>query len=138
MKFQTAYSKKADPQTKDFPPTLAKQALEDEANINKIVNKHTNRQVLADLDKLEKVYGQVTSGSLMEAYQMIDAASAAFYEVPSEIRKRFGQDAGKFIDFATDPANIDQMRKWGLAPQEVPEPSPDPAPAPDPVPGPTQ
>jgi len=113
--FQTAYGEKVRPQTSIKEKSLTKQSLADEANINKIVKRHLKTGTLADLNKVEGIYGEITAQSLMEAHQQIEAANNAFMEIPSEIRKQFDNDAGKFIDFATNPENLEQMQQWGLA-----------------------
>lgn len=113
--FQTAYSHQKHIGTINDLPSKTKQSLLDDADINKIVKRHMATETLQELDKLEKVYGQITSTNLMDAYRQIDDAQAAFNDIPSGIRKKFDQDAGAFIDYATDPKNIDQMVKWGLA-----------------------
>lgn len=95
--------------------SLTKQSEFDQADINQIIKRHMNPTMLADLNKLEQIYGEITSTDLLEAHQKLEDAEEAFMEIPSEIRRKFNQDAGEFIDFATDPENIDQMREWGLA-----------------------
>ena len=42
-------------------------------------------------------------------------ADKAFMQMPAKIREQFGNDAGRFVDFTSDPKNIDQCREWGLA-----------------------
>lgn len=49
------------------------------------------------------------------AMQMMVDAERSFMTLPATVRKRFGNDAASFVEFATDPSNIDQMREWGLA-----------------------
>jgi len=129
MKFQSAYSEKVNPVTKDFEKSKAKQSELANADINKIVKRHTQEELVADLNKLEGAYGQVTSENLMDAYKKIEAAEQAFMEVPSDIRKKFNQDAGAFIDFATNPDNLQQMAEWGLGRVPVPEDPPQVPPA---------
>ena len=101
-------------------PTMTKQNLKNEMDVNNIIKKYNKTGVLPDLHKLEAMYGEITSMDLQEAMNMHIAAEKAFMEVPSEIRKQFGNDAGAFIDYATDEANITQMREWGLAQPEPP------------------
>lgn len=102
--------------------SLTKQSEFEQADINSIIKRHLNPTILADLNKLEQVYGEITSNDLLEAHQKLTDAHEAFMEIPSDIRRHFNQDAGQFIDFATNPDNIDQMREWGLAKPKEPEP----------------
>ena len=55
---------------------------------------------------------------------MVIAARESFMELPSAIRKRFDHDAGKFLEFVTNPDNADDLVEMGLA--RAPEPPPDP------------
>lgn len=64
---------------------------------------------------IEAKYGEFTAYDLREAIEKVDSATELFMEVPSEIRGKFENDAGAFIDYATNPMNIDQLRDWGLA-----------------------
>lgn len=60
---------------------------------------------------------------------LIDADNV-FMELPANIRRQFDNDPQKFVDFCEDPANIDELRKLGLAPAPevvVEEPSEPPA-----------
>jgi len=75
------------------------------------------------------------------AMDAIIAAEKSFMAMPSAVRSRFGNDPAEFVSFCSNPENLDEMRKWGLAvppkakadPIEVRvmnEPAPAPAPAP--------
>lgn len=132
MQFQTAYSKKKRYTTIFKDKSLTKQSQFGEADINSIIKRHLNPTMLADLNKLEQVYGEITSQDLLTAHQKLDAAQEAFMEIPSEIRRQFNQDPGQFIDYATNPDNIEQMREWGLAHKENNQSEPEPEPTPDP------
>lgn len=49
------------------------------------------------------------------ALNMVLSADAAFAELPSAVRERFVNDPARFVAFASDPANLDECRKLGLA-----------------------
>lgn len=49
------------------------------------------------------------------AMNAIRAAELAFMQLPAAVRLEFENDLGRFVEFAEDPENIDQMRAWGLA-----------------------
>lgn len=110
--------------TMNKEPTMTKQALVENADINKIIKKHGISHVLTNMTNLEVLYGEITSHDLQEAMQMNIDAEKAFMEVPADIRKKFGNDAGAFIDYATNAENLEQMRDWGLAPPPPKEPEP--------------
>lgn len=74
------------------------------------------------------------------AMDMLRAAQESFDAMSSETRARFANDPARFVAFCSDPANLPEMRKMGLA---IPEPPatipPEPMPVrivnPDPAPG---
>lgn len=51
-----------------------------------------------------------------DCLEAVRAADSSFSSLPAEVRARFENDPARFVDFATDPKNLDQMRSWGLAP----------------------
>ncbi len=128
MKFESAYGKRVRSGTINNEPSKTKQSEFDKADINSIVKRHMNSGTLADLTKLEGVYGEITELDLMAAHKKIFAAQDAFMQVPSMIRKQFDNSPGKFIDFATNPINKDQMILWGLAKKDVVAPVKAPVP----------
>jgi len=50
------------------------------------------------------------------AYELVQDAERAFMEYPASFRAKFENDPIAFADWATDPANIGELRELGLAP----------------------
>lgn len=102
--------------------TRTQQQFAEEVDINTIVKRFgltgqlpQNLHVPMTGDFTEVHDYQTSLNMLMEA-------DNAFMQMPADIREQFGNDAGRFVDFASDPKNIDQCRKWGLAkPETVPD-----------------
>lgn len=118
-------------------PSMTKQALAEDLDVNNIIKRHDSTGVLAKATAFEGIYGDFDELDLREAIEKVNKANELFLQVPSNVRGIFENDAGAFIDYATDPANVKQMREWGLAnPEPPPVPDPAPAPAPDPDPAP--
>ena len=46
---------------------------------------------------------------------VIRAAEEAFAAMPAEVRDRFQNDPGRFLEFANDASNYDEALKMGLA-----------------------
>lgn len=67
--------------------------------------------------------------SYHEALELVSDAQEAFDELPSDIRRRFENDPGQYFDFVTNPENIPEMIKMGLA-QDPDAPSSEVIPAP--------
>lgn len=49
------------------------------------------------------------------AMDAILQAEKSFMAMPAEVRSRFGNDPQEFVEFCSNPENVDEMRKWGLA-----------------------
>lgn len=109
-------------------PSMTKQSMAKDLDVNNIIKRYNKTGVLPNAHKFEAIYGEFDSFDLRTAIEKVENAQKVFMEVPSEIRGKFNNDAGAFIDFATNAANLQQMRKWGLAP--TPEPVKEPAPEP--------
>jgi len=101
-------------------PSRTKQAFRDECDINLIMKRFKK---VMDGDFLERFNGFVGGqfGDFSEvtdyrsAIEQIREARGVFDALPSIVRKRFGNDPAEFLDFCHNPANLDEMRKLGLA-----------------------
>lgn len=73
----------------------------------------------------QPTYGDFVGVSdYQSALAVIESADESFYAMPADVRARFGNDPAQFVDFCSDPANLSEMRKLGLAVPETPEPLP--------------
>lgn len=115
MEFASAYSKKARVQTVNKGKSMTKQSFKDEVNINKIIKKYNKTQILQMAENFEGQYGEFDSKDFADAMNVVAKANTLFEQVPSEIRAKFRNDPGAFIDYATDEKNRDQLVSWGLA-----------------------
>jgi len=115
-------------------PSLTRQEFAEEADINSIMAKYQKTGLVPGTDR-QPMYGDFADlPSYMEAQEIILRADAAFSALPAEVRRRFDNDPAEFVEFASDPKNIDQMRVWGLAePLDEPE-APESPPAAPPAP----
>lgn len=98
------------------------QSQKDEADINTIVR---NFGVTGQLPQGVRVpeYGDFETEvtDYASAVAAIKAADASFMAMPAEVRARFENDPQQFLEFCSDRANLEEMRKLGLA---VPPPEP--------------
>ncbi|AXH77115.1 MAG: internal scaffolding protein [Microviridae sp.] len=62
------------------------------------------------------------------ALDILERARESFNSLPASTRSKFSNDPGQFMDFCSDPKNIDEMRKMGLAVPKAAEPPPAPPP----------
>ena len=99
-----------------------KQAHKAECDMNNIIRKHDKTGLVTHVNTATQQYGDFTE---VNEYQvnlnMIMEAREAFAELPSEVRKRFGNDPGQFFEYATNPDNLDGMIDLGLAIAPTPD-----------------
>lgn len=91
------------------------QSQKDEADINTIVR---NFGITGRVPENLRVpsYGDFEFvGDYRTAIEAVREAEASFMRVPAETRLRFQNDPQKFLEFCSDPRNLDEMRSLGLA-----------------------
>lgn len=100
-------------------------------NINKIVER-AKRGIPPRIQSRQGLYGDFTSG--LDYHTMCNRildAQLDFMSLPAKTRERFANDAGKLIEFISDPGNEAEARELGLLPDKaVPEVPPEPAASP--------
>lgn len=113
-----------------------KSEFKEECDINRVMARFQNTGIVEHVAKRPPRFGNAIGlPDFHQAQQIVVEAREAFAALPAEVRKRFQNDPGSFADFATDPANLEDLRKWGLAhPLETAEPA-EPAEAPGGAPG---
>lgn len=105
-----------------------RQEFADECDINILLDRYEKTGVLNHYNQLPAQYLDVSDlPDLAEAINIVDQAAAAFMTLPARVRAEFENDPVKFANFGADPANIEKMREWGLAPPapKAPEKAPD-------------
>lgn len=125
----STYASKADmkkagahPVTINNEPSMTKQSFKDELDVNNIIKKYTVPELKQMAEDFEGIYGDFDEIDYQTALTKISHANDVFMNVPVKIRQQFGNDPGKFIDYATDPSNIESLREMGLAHPEPPKP----------------
>lgn len=124
-----------DPATK-----RTKEAFKEDCDINRIMRKYAVSGVIDHLAKNVPTYGDFTTAhDYQSARNQLITAEAEFGALPSNIRKRFENDPGQFLDFMSDPENTEEAIDLGLAEARRPtDPLPKaqpPADPPSPKPG---
>lgn len=121
-------------------PTMTRQEFAEECDINVLMQRYQNHDIGAIMRAAgEPVYYDLTTvpDDLMGYMKLMGDAENAFMTLPAQVRREFDNDPVKFVDYAGDPGNLDQMRTWGLAPPAPVEPAPVPPPS-SPAPEPTK
>lgn len=105
-----------------------KQSHKDECDINKILKKADKTGLITHVASSTARYGDFTAvNEYQESLNTVIQAQDMFDALPSDIRKRFANDPGAFFEFATNPANKDDLVKLGLAKSDYVAPvDPDP------------
>lgn len=97
-------------------PSLTRQEFADECDINVIMARYEKTGMLPVNASAPRYMDlTVVPGDLQTAMNYMSDAQEAFMQLPAKIRREFDNDATAFVEFATDPNNLDQMRDWGLA-----------------------
>jgi len=95
--------------------SLAKQSFAEEVDINTIVRRFNLTGELPHDVRVPEYADFEGSFDYHSALNAIAAAHESFDAMPAAVRARFQNDAGAFVDFCNDPANIEDMIKMGLA-----------------------
>jgi phage internal scaffolding protein len=137
--FNSAYSSRKRVSLDTGKESMTQQNFKKECDINNIMRKYQKTGLVDHVAKYQGDYSDVSNvPTYHEALGIIQSAHTAFDSLPSNIRKKFENDPGKFLAFVDDPANVDEMREMGLlnpvqveqapaaAPPVVDPPAPEP------------
>lgn len=126
--FRTAYNPKLegddtrtyflDEEGKPLPgcEVVTEQSHKKFCDVNHILTQYDKTGLLVHMNRATAHYGDFTQvNEYRESLELVMAAQEAFAELPSGVRKRFENDPGQFMEFITNPANIDEARDMGLA-----------------------
>ncbi len=104
--------------------SLTKQSFRDETEINNILAKYAKTGLVDHVNKFGSAqYGDMPNqADFHEAMNLVTSAQAMFAELPAELRKDFGNDPAKFLEFVSDPESHDEMVEMGLIPTPAPAP----------------
>lgn len=102
---------------------MTQQQFKDECDINEIVRRFGLGHKMPESVRIPQ-YGDFTQiDDYHSACNAIAEAGEAFDALPSDLRKRFQNDPGQFVDFCLNEGNRDELVKLGLvvpkAPPEV-------------------
>ncbi len=107
-------------------PSRTVQSSKDECDINTIMQRYKQVGLIEHVNTAKAHYGDFTEvNEFQEALNLVNTANEDFMKLPADIRSLFDNDAGKFLEFATNPKNIDEMVELGLAkkPKAVTQPA---------------
>lgn len=124
MEFVTAYGPKKVVEFATEGESLTKQSMKDDADINFIIKQFDKTGVINHRNQYEGDYGDYSEAvTFDEAMRIVADANSMFETVPAKIRKQFGNDPGRFVEFVNNPENREELVKMGLAVDRPPAPS---------------
>lgn len=115
------------------PPSRTKQEFKAECDINNII------KTFKQTGMVRHVSAQAQKGAYMDLPEPTDfqdsmntviAAQNAFSTLPSKVRERFANDPNRFLQFMSDPDNLDEAVTLGLVTKRPPPNASDPELAP--------
>lgn len=135
-KFRTQYDDYTDKHAAVFAAEigedegLVQQHMRDDCDVNVIMRRYQQTGELTHITAMAGEYGDYSEVlDYQGGLEQIRLAEELFMELPSSVRDRFKNNPGEFIDFATNPENLSELRDMGLAPP-VPVPAAASAPSP--------
>lgn len=95
--------------------SVTKQSFAEEVDINTIVRRfNLTGEMPSDIRAPQ--YGDFSGISdFHAALNAVAQAREEFDRIPAEVRAKFHNDPGEFVDFCVDPVNLPELRKLGLA-----------------------
>lgn len=116
MNFRKNYEAQQKSQLICKEQTRTKQSFQAECDINNILKRYEKTGQLPDLIKQDPRYGDFADlPSYQEALHLVEMAQTQFAALPVQVRDRFGNDPQKFLAFAENGLNGEEMVKMGLA-----------------------
>lgn len=102
---------------------MTRQEFKDECDINVLMAGYF-KTGLSFNDKPMEFLDVSDVPDLMSSISYMERAESAFMTLTAQVRREFDNDAVKFVEYASNPANVERMREWGLAAPKAPEPPP--------------
>ena len=90
------------------------QAHADKCDINHILRDYHKTGLIKHAAQHQGTYDDVTAVDFQNAMFLVTNAQKMFDSLPANIRTRFGNDPGSFLDFVQNPDNTDEMAKLGI------------------------
>lgn len=105
--------------------SLTRQEFADDCDINTLMDRYEKTGTINHFNNGVPQYLDVTElPDLQGSLEILAEAQSAFMRLPAVTRREFDNDPTKFVDFASNPDNLDKMREWGLAAPAPTEPPP--------------
>ena len=87
------------------------QSFKDETDINRIIAKAQKTGTISHMAQHQAEYASFDTFDFLDAQLRIARGREIFDELPSEVRREFGNDPGAFFTFVNDPQNKDKLEE---------------------------
>ncbi|QXP08288.1 MAG: internal scaffolding protein [Arizlama microvirus] len=99
---------------------VTKQSDLKDTDINAIMKRFERTGQLPDMIVKTPRYGDFSEvPTYQEALEIVNLANDQFANLDVSIRNRFDNDPAKFLNFATDSKNVDELERFGLLKPEA-------------------
>lgn len=96
--------------------SLTHQEFKDESDINTIIDRFgIGENPIEALKWVTDVDIANAPDNYMDVMNQLNEARDQFMTLPAKLRAQFDHDPGQFVSFVSDPKNIDEMVRLGLA-----------------------
>lgn len=100
-------------------PSRTRQDFAKDCDINVLMAHYEKNAVMPPINGKEPSYFDASGvPDFREALDIAREASEAFMRVPAAVRKELDNDVHRFVEYCNDPANKEQLQKWGLVEPE--------------------
>ena len=101
--------------------SLTQQHFQEECDIINIIKRHDRNGIIEHVHRGQARYGDFSEVTdYREALDLVKNAQEEFMTIPSDIRKQFDNNPGKFYEFVSNPDNRDELIKMGFI-EQAPE-----------------
>ena len=113
--FRSAYDPHKKYVFKTVGESLTQQHYKEECEVINIIKKHDRNGIIEHVQRGKARYGDFSEvADYREALDLVRDAQAEFMNIPSEIRKKFDNDPGKFYEFVSNPENKEELKEMGF------------------------
>jgi len=118
--FRTAYEPHKKYVFKTTGESLTQQHFKEECDVINIIKRHDRNGIIEHVQRGQARYGDFSEvADYREALDLVRDAQDEFMTIPSDIRKKFDNDPGKFYEFVSNPDNKEELKTMGFI--ETPE-----------------
>jgi phage internal scaffolding protein len=95
--------------------SLTQQHFQEECDILNIIKRHDRNGIIEHVQRGQARYGDFSEiADYREALDLVQDANTEFMKIPSDIRKKFNNNPGEFLNFVNNPENEEEMITMGF------------------------